>query len=139
MLYAIGKPNETVRQFVSVATEREAALQCLPGETYVESTVAAPSTISNGEVVVIQLTDDQIKEEKWAIVKQQRNALLDQCRWTIAPDSPLTVECQENWLNYCKTLNRITVDFDDPDHIDWPTQPSLEYHDPELGEDAAKN
>jgi hypothetical protein len=127
MLYAIGKPNEPIRQYVTTMTVEEAAQQCNAGEVYVAAKVVAPASIINGKIVVTQMTKEEIDAEFWYIVKDTRNGLLDQYRWTIAIDSPLTAECQAEWLDYYRILNRITVDYDDPQNVLWPALPALTY------------
>jgi hypothetical protein len=60
-------------------------------------------------------------------IKAQRVGLLDRDRWTIMPDSPLTQECQQQFIAYLKKLHRITIDFAMPDDLVWPERPELEY------------
>ena len=127
MLYAIGKPNDVIRQYVDSQTEREAMIQCQSGEVYVKATVVAPGSIIGGKIVVTQMSQADIDEEFWIAIRQKRNGILDQYRWTIAEDSPLSESSKAEWLDYYKTLNRITIDYSDPRDVLWPTQPELTY------------
>ncbi len=60
-------------------------------------------------------------------LKATRNGLLDLWRWTIFPDSPLSVASQAAFLAYLGTLNRMTVDCADPRDWEWPSVPAQEY------------
>ena len=67
------------------------------------------------------------EEARWREVRQQRNALLDEWRWAILPDSPLSDECQAAFGDYLAALHRVTLDHDQPDAVTWPDPPALTY------------
>lgn len=66
------------------------------------------------------------ESEAGKLLKAQRIAKLEASRWTIDRDSPLSAACQDAWLAYRATLNRMTVD-----HTiatwKWPTEPEQEF------------
>lgn len=59
--------------------------------------------------------------------RAERNRRLDACLWAVQPGSPLTPECQDEFCEYRKALNRVTVDFGIPADVVWPDQPTLVY------------
>lgn len=60
-------------------------------------------------------------------IRQERNGLLDLSLWAVMPGSPLSEQCQAEFVEYRKKLHRLTVDFPFPDAVEWPSQPTLEY------------
>lgn len=78
----------------------------------------------------IQRRWDYRKEDQgfnWNDVKAKRNLLVSEAQWAVLPGSPLSAECQALFLEYIKSLHRVTVDFEDPNSVEWPTQPLIEY------------
>lgn len=57
----------------------------------------------------------------WEQIKVQRDKLLQQCDWTVLPDSP--VSNQSDWLTYRQALRDIPQDFTTPEEVVWPTTP----------------
>ena len=57
----------------------------------------------------------------WEQIKAQRDKLLQQCDWTVLPDSP--VSNQSVWLTYRQALRDIPQDFATPEEVVWPTTP----------------
>ena len=57
----------------------------------------------------------------WEQIKAQRDKLLQQCDWTVLPDSP--VSNQSDWLTYRQSLRDIPQDFTTPEEVVWPTVP----------------
>ena len=70
---------------------------------------------------------------QWASVRNQRTRLLDENRWTVLPDSPLSAECQAEWLTYLKALQAITRDAEAPADVVWPTMPELRFAEADDG------
>ncbi|CAB4131779.1 Phage tail assembly chaperone protein [uncultured Caudovirales phage] len=60
-------------------------------------------------------------------IRQERNTRLDLSLWAVMPGSPLTQACQDEFTEYRKKLHRLTVDFDIPGEVIWPSQPDLVY------------
>jgi hypothetical protein len=79
--------------------------------------------VTTGEIVPRTTAPPPLLHE----VRNERNHLLDNYRWTVAPDSPLTVECQAQWLSYLNCLHRLLVDYPLGVGLVWPAKPSLEY------------
>lgn len=57
-------------------------------------------------------------------LKAERNRLLDQNRWAIFPDSPLSEASRAEFMAYLTVLNRMTVDCADPTTWAWPEAPT---------------
>jgi hypothetical protein len=60
-------------------------------------------------------------------LKAWRDRMLDRWRWTVAPDSPLSAECQTAWLAYLRGLHRMTVDAKAPTEFKERDQPVMFY------------
>lgn len=129
-VYAIGTPGQAPRFFLT-APEDEAPLNAGEGEVAITQSLfpPGPHIISPDGLSVIALDDDPAEaiERAWAAIRMERNARLDYSRWTIALDSPLSVENQIEWLAYLKALNRLTIDYSDPSAIVWPDAPAIVY------------
>ena len=128
-MFALGVEGAKVRQFVSAADEAEALTHALPDEVAVAfaGAVATGGEIRGGSVVFPAPSPATVLAKAWQGVRDKRNALLNQMAWTYRTDSPLNADCQTAWVTWAKTLNRITVDYDDPAKVVWPVEPTLEY------------
>jgi hypothetical protein len=60
-------------------------------------------------------------------LKALRDRTLDRWRWTVLPDSPLTPECQQAFLDYLRAWHRMTVDAESPAEFKEPDLPAMEY------------
>lgn len=60
-------------------------------------------------------------------LRQARNEMLDDYRWTIMPDSPLTDACQQAWMIWLKKLHSLLLNVTDTSTVVWPEKPELEY------------
>lgn len=60
-------------------------------------------------------------------MRARRNQLLAQWQWTVIPGSELSQGCQEEFAEFFRKLNRITVDFERPACVIWPHPPELAY------------
>lgn len=60
-------------------------------------------------------------------LRQRRNELLDNYRWTIMPDSPLSPACQEEWRVWLQALHSVLLDVTDTSAVAWPEMPGYEY------------
>ena len=60
-------------------------------------------------------------------LRNQRDELLEGCRWTIMPDSPLSNK--EEWLVYLQTLQALLKDVtaETTDQVVWPEKPQYIY------------
>lgn len=72
---------------------------------------------------------EQVPATDWAgdlgvYLKIERNRLLDQNRWAIMPDSPLSEASRAEFMAYLTVLNRMTVDCVDPTTWTWPEAPN---------------
>lgn len=74
------------------------------------------------------------QSEQGKLLRAHRNSLLDANRWTVMPDSPLTVINQGEWIVYLKQLQSLTVTYpnltafqDTPGKWKWPVMPTLKY------------
>lgn len=76
---------------------------------------------------VIDLTADELQgvsDRKAAGIRQERNAKLAACDWTVLTDSPLTTTKKTEWKAYRTALRDITTDSGFPHSVTWPTEPS---------------
>lgn len=62
-------------------------------------------------------------------LRNKRNEMLDNLRWTIMPDSPLSETNKEEWLLYLKSLQNLLLGVtpETTDQVVWPTQPAFVY------------
>ena len=62
-------------------------------------------------------------------LRNKRNDLLNDYRWTIMPDSPLTDNNKAEWLEYLKALQALLVNTtpETTDQVTWPTKPGYDY------------
>jgi len=60
-------------------------------------------------------------------LRQRRNELLDNYRWTIMPDSPLSPACQEQWGAWLQSLHSLLLNVTDTSSVVWPEMPEYEY------------
>lgn len=62
-------------------------------------------------------------------LRNKRNDLLNDYRWTIMPDSPLTEANKADWLEYLRALQALLVNTtpDTTDQVVWPTKPQYDY------------
>lgn len=58
-----------------------------------------------------------------------RNEMLDNYRWTIMPDSPLTEANKAEWLQWLQALQNVLVGVtpETTDTVVWPTKPNYQY------------
>jgi hypothetical protein len=69
------------------------------------------------------------RDRAFGVIRDRRNQLLEQWAWTLRPDSPLTTECQAEYLAWLKALQRVTADVkktDAPGFV-FPDPPALVY------------
>ena len=64
--------------------------------------------------------------DRGVFLKVERSRMLNEWRWTVAPDSPLSEACKAAFLAYLGTLHRMTID-STPDVWAWPETPALDY------------
>ena len=57
-------------------------------------------------------------------LKAERLRLLEQSRWAVANDSPLSEASRAEFMAYLTVLNRMTVDCVDPTTWTWPEAPN---------------
>ena len=70
---------------------------------------------------------DPWKSEQGKWLKAERDLALNNNRWAVMPDSPLTPECQAEFMAYMRALHRMTVDCT-PDTWTWPSRPEQTYN-----------
>lgn len=63
------------------------------------------------------------EDYKWSLIRIRRNELLDKCIWTLLPDSNLTPEKVEEWVDYRQKLKDIPQDFLKADDVIFPEAP----------------
>lgn len=64
-----------------------------------------------------------------ADLRGRRNVELEKWAWTVRPDSPLSAECQAEFMAWLKRLHRLTVDVKEKDVLEFvfPDPPALVY------------
>lgn len=97
----------------------------------VDSARASAEAAAASLALAVQGTWDS---EIGKLLKAERNGLLDANRWTVMPDSPLTVVNQGEWLQYLRALQSLTIIFPSLTGFKatdgkwkWPTKPALKY------------
>lgn len=81
--------------------------------------------LSNMQVEEITETAKPLLHE----LRNARNEMLDNFRWTVMPDSPLTEANKAEWLQWLKDLQGILVGItpETTDTVVWPTKPNYVY------------
>lgn len=84
------------------------------------------------KVNVLTNTLEEITEPRKPLLfelRNKRNEMLDNLRWTIMPDSPLSESNKQEWLLYLKSLQSLLVDVtsETTDQVIWPEQPAFIY------------
>jgi len=64
-------------------------------------------------------------ENKWGIIRNQRDQLLRETDYTDLPNTPITTQCRNNFITYRQALRDITNQTD-VDNIVWPEMPVYE-------------
>ena len=62
-------------------------------------------------------------QEKWLILREQRNECLTLSDRFMMPDFPLEAGELDSWKTYRQNLRNITESLSDPDAVVWPTPP----------------
>lgn len=87
----------------------------------------------NNEIILRQQTKEQEEASKdyWEVLRNIRNTLLSDSDWTQLPDSPLSIEKQQEWQDYRQALRDLPDNIEDPkplvldlNHPSWPTPPA---------------
>lgn len=73
------------------------------------------------ESVLSQKTYEE--DQKWATVREKRDALIAATDYTQVADSPFSEEKQLEFQVYREELRNVPQTFDDPYEITWPAQP----------------
>lgn len=63
------------------------------------------------------------EEQKYELMRYERNKRLQFCDWTDLPNTPLTPEKKTEWLNYRQELRDLPENIVDIDNINWPSSP----------------
>lgn len=66
---------------------------------------------------------DQIIDNEWSIVRDERNTKLAACDWIVTKSLELGEAIPEAWLIYRQGLRDITLQ-EDPFNVVWPTPPA---------------
>jgi hypothetical protein len=62
-------------------------------------------------------------ENKWRLITQYCESLIDQCNWTQVSDSGLTFAQQTAWLNYRQALREVKETYATPEVVVLPDPP----------------
>ena len=81
---------------------------------------------TNAEILVFQSTheDTIIEENKWIIIRSERDELLKASDYTQVADIPFDQTTKDAWLSYRVNLRNIPADFTNADDVIFPTIPS---------------
>ena len=74
--------------------------------------------------ICVAETQEEIDEEKWIDIRQERNKLLLDSDWTDLPNCPLHNEKKTEWQSYRTALRNFPSSISDLDNITWPVAPS---------------
>ena len=115
-----------IRQSMKVSEELiDANLK--DGESYIEGIHSPYEThVLNGQLVdgYADTRAQDVIDQAWIDLKDQRNVLLSASDWTQSPDSPLTDAKKQEWATYRQSLRDLPSDTTDPANPTWPTKPS---------------
>lgn len=83
---------------------------------------------SNGTTTTEETTVEETNElaqgalvEAWIVLRNQRNARLASCDWTVLSDTPTSTAA---WKTYRQALRDLPANTTDPFNPVWPTPPS---------------
>ena len=71
----------------------------------------------------LEETDQQVLSQDLNFIRKTREKLLMESDWTQLPNSPLTVEKQEEWATYRQALRDITNTYQIGQDLVWPPKP----------------
>lgn len=97
------------------------------GGCFLCSTCASTVLREANAAAEAEAVDDSWEGEAGNAIRSERNALINQYLWTVMPGSPLTEACREDWTEWFRLMNRITVDWPNPSGVKYPPQPELAY------------
>lgn len=60
-------------------------------------------------------------------LRNKRDEMLENFRWTIMPDSPLSESNKAEWLLWLKSLQNLLRNATEETEVVWPTKPPYEY------------
>ena len=130
MRYVVGTAGQSPR-FIVDCTEEQAGHFTKDGEVCFDQNdiPPAPHVISeDGKSLVAAAIDPAVVlARKWDAIRVQRNGLLNYWSWTVTRPNSLSDACRAAWEAWFKTMDRLTVDFSDPDAVVWPEAPTMEY------------
>jgi len=66
---------------------------------------------------------DKEVENKWREIIEKRNQLLSESDWIVVKSMENGVEIPTQWKNYRKLLRDITLNFNDPNKVVFPSKP----------------
>lgn len=72
---------------------------------------------------------DAWDKERGNDIRAQRNDLLNRYAWTVTPvlNSALSAANILAWVSYINALNDLTIAYEKPSQVVWPTPPTLVY------------
>lgn len=109
-----GKPIGIISDSVQISSEEHARL--LAGNS-------AGKAITPAENGYPTLTDPELfEEEKWEMIRIERDAQLNESDYTQMPDYELSNK--DEWANYRQQLRDIPKIFSNPESVVWPKIPN---------------
>ena len=99
MIKASLKDKTSGQVFANITVQRSEQLALYESDTV---------EVQQGWVADLEMLNAEQVQQNF--IRNERNRRLDASAWTIRADSPLTPENQAAWLEYLKTLQRLTVD-----------------------------
>jgi hypothetical protein len=76
----------------------------------------------NWKIIEVPDRELELKTQKLAELRFERNALLSKSDWTQVGDSPLSLDMKEKWATYRQELRNITTQ--NIDAVIWPIPPA---------------
>ncbi len=66
----------------------------------------------------------ELANQAWSFIREQRDALISATDWTQMPDATLTQDKKSEFVLYRKALRDIPQTFDNPNEVVWPSKPT---------------
>lgn len=127
-------PNVSIPQPPSLADLNDLGVDPIlegpqPPLTRFQYAVRSGPTQINGQWFWVYTAEDmtpeqiqQLTDQQWQSVRNERDSKLQECDWTQLPDVPLTAEQKAEWVTYRQQLRDVTNQ-PDPFNITWPVAP----------------
>ena len=80
--------------------------------------------MDNMDVNLLWIESDISEQNKWILIRVERDRQLHESDWTELDDCPLLQDEKNKWITYRQKLRNIPQDFDTPESVLFPPIPN---------------